>query len=270
MKSDKQVFLRIWLKAGIPVLVLTAAVMALFLHMFLVAMEVLDIQRVELNGSQLALVLEGKDLTDQEELRKTLDLESFHMAAVLFDEYGREIARSDTDSYEGHRFPRSYYQNMLDTVCELQAGKQQEQRVIHVFGCNYEYGKKQLKAGGRNYVIHYAGVSAPWLLYAGGIVAAGMLVFAAVTALTVFIAWSCYRIYQKQKALEAAHCKAVNDLAHSLKTPMMIISGYSENFLEQVQMHKSRYYAQEIVENIKKMNGIVEQMLDFAKPGDEG
>ena len=51
MKSDKQVFLRIWLKAGIPVLVLTAAVMALFLHMFLVAMEVLDIQRVELNGS---------------------------------------------------------------------------------------------------------------------------------------------------------------------------------------------------------------------------
>ena len=97
-----------------------------------------------------------------------------------------------------------------------------------------------------------------------------MLVFAAVTALTVFIAWSCYRIYQKQKALEAAHCKAVNDMAHSMKTPMMIISGYSENFLEQVQIHKSRYYAQEIVENIKKMNGIVEQMLDFAKPGDEG
>ena len=63
--------------------------------------------------------------------------------------------------------------------------------------------------------------------------------------------------------MEADYSGKVNALAHGLKTPMMVISGYSENFLAEVQVEKREHYAEKILENVSKMNGIVEEMLEF-------
>lgn len=81
--------------------------------------------------------------------------------------------------------------------------------------------------------------------------------------LTLFIARSYDKLYRKQQAVESAYSQKVNALAHHLKTPMMVISGYSENFLAEIQVGKRVHYAEEILENVKKMSVIVEEMLEF-------
>ena len=45
---------------------------------------------------------------------------------------------------------------------------------------------------------------------------------------------------------------------YNLKTTMMVISGYSENFLAEVRTEKRMHYAEKILENVNKMNMLVE------------
>lgn len=54
-----------------------------------------------------------------------------------------------------------------------------------------------------------------------------------------------------------------NAMAHDLKTPLMAMSGYSENLLANVHTDKRQQYAEAISENVHKMNGLIEQMLEL-------
>ncbi len=92
---------------------------------------------------------------------------------------------------------------------------------------------------------------------------AGAGIFALMALLTVGIARSYYKIYRKQQAVEENFRQQVNTLAHSLKTPMMVISGYSENLLAEIQTEKRAQYTQNLLENVHKMNGLVEEMLEY-------
>lgn len=56
-----------------------------------------------------------------------------------------------------------------------------------------------------------------------------------------------------------------NSLAHDIKTPLFIISGYAENLRENINTDKREHYADRIIERTKEVNLIVHQILNLAK-----
>lgn len=68
------------------------------------------------------------------------------------------------------------------------------------------------------------------------------------------------QITQEQKRVEVT-----NALAHDIKTPLFIISGYAENLKENVNTDKREHYAQRIIERTQEVNELVHKMLDFSR-----
>ena len=52
-------------------------------------------------------------------------------------------------------------------------------------------------------------------------------------------------------------------MAHDLKIPLSIISGYVQNLAENVQTEKREYYAANIQVNVSRMDKIIREMLDL-------
>ena len=71
-----------------------------------------------------------------------------------------------------------------------------------------------------------------------------------------------YRNEDYRKAL-------MNSMAHDLKTPLTVMSGYAENLKENVQTEKREHYAEAILENTNYMNGIITDVLGLAKLEEE-
>ena len=64
--------------------------------------------------------------------------------------------------------------------------------------------------------------------------------------------------------------KALTDsLAHDLKTPLMVISGYAENLKENVHTEKREHYADAITESARYMNEMVSDIMELSKLEDE-
>lgn len=56
-----------------------------------------------------------------------------------------------------------------------------------------------------------------------------------------------------------------NAMAHDLKTPLFIISGYAENLKENIHTDKREHYADVICAQTEEMNTLIHQMLDFSR-----
>ena len=54
-------------------------------------------------------------------------------------------------------------------------------------------------------------------------------------------------------------------MAHDLKTPLFIISGYAESLRENINADKREYYADVIIDQTARMDELVHSMLDFSK-----
>ena len=70
-----------------------------------------------------------------------------------------------------------------------------------------------------------------------------------------------YRNEDYRKAL-------MSSMAHDLKTPLTVMSGYAENLKENVQTEKRVHYADSILENTAYMNGIISDVLELSKVED--
>ena len=71
-----------------------------------------------------------------------------------------------------------------------------------------------------------------------------------------------YRNEDYRKAL-------MSSMAHDLKTPLTVMSGYAENLKENIQTEKREHYADAILENTVYMNGIISDILGLAKLEEE-
>ena len=60
-----------------------------------------------------------------------------------------------------------------------------------------------------------------------------------------------------------------DSLAHDLKTPLMVISGYAENLKENVHTEKREHYADAITESARYMNEMVSDIMELSKLEDE-
>ncbi len=56
-----------------------------------------------------------------------------------------------------------------------------------------------------------------------------------------------------------------NTMAHDLKSPLMVISGYAENLLEQDLTEKAQHFTKSIMENTEYMNRLIEKSLELSK-----
>lgn len=267
-KGNRHIFMKIWMRIGIPILAVTIIALYLVLNLCLYSMELLRGSRVEHISVEMALILSNTDLADEVAVEKQLDLLSaYDMVGVLFDPDGREVARSNLYRYtDMEKELMTKYQKMEDTIMKLHAGKEMPgYDQINVFNQNYWYTDGPVSTPQGEYMLYCAGVSALWIDHHDRLIAMGLGILAVMVVLTLFIAMGYDRLRRRQQALEAAYSQKVNALAHNLKTPMTVISGYSENFLAEIQTEKRMHYAEKILENVNKMNAIVEEMLEFTR-----
>lgn len=66
-------------------------------------------------------------------------------------------------------------------------------------------------------------------------------------------------------AVEDYRRDMTNKLAHDLKTPLMVISGYAENLENDIATEKRAHYAASIMENVKSMDSIIANVLELSK-----
>lgn len=74
-----------------------------------------------------------------------------------------------------------------------------------------------------------------------------------------------WQTYCKRAALEQQRRDTTNAIAHDLKTPLAAISGYAENLMHEVHTEKRDYYAGRIFENVRRMDGILQEMLSLSR-----
>ena len=63
--KKEHMFLKIWLRTGLPILLISAAALFLVAGLLLSAVEMLGGQRIGQIGTELALILSKQDLTDR-------------------------------------------------------------------------------------------------------------------------------------------------------------------------------------------------------------
>lgn len=74
-----------------------------------------------------------------------------------------------------------------------------------------------------------------------------------------------YKTYEKREELEKQRKEMTNALAHDLKTPLSIISGYAQNLQENILTEKRGHYIVQIQANIDRMDKIIREMLEMAR-----
>lgn len=96
-----------------------------------------------------------------------------------------------------------------------------------------------------------------------------VVIYGVVFILCVVIAFviSLIVYYKRKSNYEAVTYRTnlTNTLAHSLKTPLMAISSYAENYQYSSDAERKEYYVSRICENVFFMNGLINKTLDIAK-----
>lgn len=86
--------------------------------------------------------------------------------------------------------------------------------------------------------------------------------FAVIAAILCIMIWRTVKaqIIQEQKRLDLT-----NALAHDIKTPLFVISGYAYSLKENIDENERDLYLDKIIEQTDEVNGLVHRMLSFSK-----
>lgn len=99
-----------------------------------------------------------------------------------------------------------------------------------------------------------------------GTIGAGVLVILLFFALVCFMTYLMFNNLMKAQVEAAEKRKELTSaLAHDIKTPLFIISGYAQNLKENINTDKRDHYIDRIIERTKEVNLIVHQMLNLTK-----
>ncbi len=84
-------------------------------------------------------------------------------------------------------------------------------------------------------------------------------------AAAVILSAQTYRTYKKREEFDKQRSDTTNALAHDLKTPLCIISGYAQNLIENIHTDKREYYADNILTNVNRMDATIHKILELLK-----
>lgn len=76
------------------------------------------------------------------------------------------------------------------------------------------------------------------------------------------LSWKAIYTQIEQETIRRDMTKA---MAHDLKTPLFVISGYAESLRENINTDKRGYYADVIIDQTVRMDELVHSMLDFSR-----
>lgn len=99
----------------------------------------------------------------------------------------------------------------------------------------------------------------------------GLIVFVYALVLTVAVAFAIlnsgikYTKLKSQYDMEDYRRTMTNAMAHDLKSPLMIISGYAENLKGNPNMDKREHYATSILDTVDYMNSIISNILELSR-----
>jgi len=85
------------------------------------------------------------------------------------------------------------------------------------------------------------------------------------TAAAYILSRQTYKVYLKQEELDIKRKEMTDALAHDLKTPLSIISGYAQNLQDDVHTEKREHYAAHILSSVYRMDAIIKKMLEMSK-----
>ena len=72
------------------------------------------------------------------------------------------------------------------------------------------------------------------------------------------------KVLKTQMTQEQKRIEVTNALAHDIKTPLFIISGYAQNLKENVNIDKREHYCDRIIERTQEVDELIHKMLDFS------
>lgn len=88
------------------------------------------------------------------------------------------------------------------------------------------------------------------------------LFFLIIAVLLIFLTW---RIIKNQSNEEQKRIELTNALAHDIKTPLFVISGYAQNLKENINNEKKEHFANRIIFKIEEANALLHKMLNLGK-----
>lgn len=267
MRERKDSFLKIWLHIAIPIVTLTIVVLLLVLGMALTFLQNMAITRGRETGWEMEYVLEERAPETIEEMSGMLKVANVDMVYVLYAEDGEKLLCSDEADYQNNALiTHEVYDNLLRGIDAYQKAENANETVrVDPYGYGYYYGQKQIGISGKNYLLAYMGVSAPWPEWKSEFLCIGMMTLAGILLLTLLIAGDYYRIYRARLKVEKYYRDTACALVHDLKTPLTAISGYAENLKENVHTEKREYYVNAICKNVDNMSRIIENVLELAR-----
>ncbi len=81
----------------------------------------------------------------------------------------------------------------------------------------------------------------------------------------VILSVTLCHVMKTQMVEEEKRREITRALAHDIKTPLFVISGFARNLRENLYTEKREHYADRIIERTEEVNGIVHRMLNFSK-----
>lgn len=225
-----------------------------------VVIEPVELRIVVVDGSDTRFVIDGNVATYK--LNRTPQAES--------DVYSSsEISRNTIP--KGFLLNKEYNRDIIGSLTKQE--RKSNVDMVHSGGLNYIfYAQDYLSFNGSEYadgsgslVFQYAKEvnlfdNCKWDLAIG---AAVIFVFFLTIALILCVMiWRTVKaqIIQEQKRLDLT-----NALAHDIKTPLFVISGYAYTLKEDIDADERGEYIDKIIEQTDEVNGLVHRMLSYSK-----
>lgn len=106
-----------------------------------------------------------------------------------------------------------------------------------------------------------------WDEHKGLILTAWLIALLCTLLLTSFIVYLQFRSKKMKWEKEQYRITLMNTMAHDLKSPLMVLSGYAENLKELLASSdgKQRHYVNSIMDNVQYMNDMIVDVIELSK-----